>query len=279
MKRTCLKATARLAALFCRLSLSPEPYVAQKMDLLVDYAVRIRKKSDVWISSYPRSGNGWVRAMLYEVLTGSDPLDRPHQAHGQVLPDIHGGYIDSSQIPDYLDVRFFKSHFHFSRVFPRIIYLVRDPVDSIYSLYVRAAKKRGREMAPDRFIRDFYLKGLFRYWDAHVLSYLTAPYDERRIMVLRYEDILADPVKALSEIIAFSGTAHVAKSPQKVGPRHIDKFLLKRDVDVQNRTYHEKTDLLRSLQLNKTPDSFLALLRRGTQRSQLWPLRQWLGYG
>src|SRR5262249_43452350 len=110
--------------------------------------------TDVWkrvyLATYPRSGNHWMRFLIEEathIATSSvycDP-DPPHLADpfpwGGYCVD--NGYRGNCRYPQRTDIVFIKTHFplfaaHRFDKKPSIktLRLVRHPVDSIYSFYV-----------------------------------------------------------------------------------------------------------------------------------------------
>src|SRR5437660_7753546 len=80
---------------------------------------------DVFVVSYPRSGNTWTRFLIANLLHPEEPATFLNI--GRLVPDAE---VQSSRymrgIPS---PRVIKSHTYFDPRYPRVIYIVRDPRD------------------------------------------------------------------------------------------------------------------------------------------------------
>jgi hypothetical protein len=159
----------------------------------------------VWLASYPRSGNTFLRTVLhrlygvpmYSVYEDNDPVA---QRVGPALVGYRPRPADLKVMTDGPDVHFVKTHKRRKADGHPAIYLVRDGRDAVVS----AARLRATaEPVPDegrlrfeQLLRDEitrpYLAGQpsSGSWGGNVLSWLdgTAP-----LAVLRFEDLVADP--------------------------------------------------------------------------------------
>jgi hypothetical protein len=164
-------------------------------------------RSDVFLVSYPKSGNTWLKFMLAELLGGREvDLDNDstviadvgsHRSTPAVLP--HGG-------------RLIKSHEPYSgpqrRVYRRAIYLIRDGRDVAVSYYYTLIRRGLFEGEFSPFLKLFLEGGVdgYRPWHEHVRSWLESPLAaEDSLLTLRYEDLLSDPVDKLSATMEFLG--------------------------------------------------------------------------
>lgn len=165
----------------------------------------------VYLASYPRSGNHWMRYLIEEatgVLTGSvfcDP-DPPHSRTpypwGGYAPP--GGYEGNRRDPTPKDLVVIKSHLPMAweafdlRKRVGVIRIVRHPVDTFYSLYVYSHK--GKPHAPDypnsdRLQRNIKLWREFQeYWNK-----------EKDVVTIRYEDLYTDPFNTLKNALKQAG--------------------------------------------------------------------------
>lgn len=165
------------------------------------------REQDVFLVSYPRSGNTWVRFLLSNVIkyeTG-DPIDF-HTVH-TVIPDYERpdqrGLIDALPEP-----RIFKSHARYTAHYPRVIYLIRDGRDVAVSYY-DYLNKRGQF---DGTLAEFLVaKDLpFGTWHKHVQSWLGRKH-ETNLLLVRYEDLLDDARQELERMVHFVGLAATAE--------------------------------------------------------------------
>ena len=134
---------------------------------------------DVFLVSYPRSGNTWVRYLLANLL---HPSMQWHIANlNRAVPDIH------QEIPhNYIESQpgIFKSHYPYCRDYPRVIYICRDGRDVSLSYY-DLRKKKGHYQ---KEFRDFLLEMLqgqmpYGSWQVHIQSWLFQPYQPPLLMV------------------------------------------------------------------------------------------------
>ena len=168
--------------------------------LIEGYRVEIRE-SDVFVVSYPRSGNTWVRFLLANTIEhdAEQPIDF-HSVHS-VIPDYgireHRQFIEALAGP-----RIMKSHSAFDRRFHRVIYLVRDGRDVMVSYYDYETKHQRF----DGSFQDFLLSSQLPYglWADHVQSWLDAR-EGTDLLVVRYEDLLQDAQHELERMTRFVG--------------------------------------------------------------------------
>jgi len=143
----------------------------------------------IWLASYPRSGNAFVRNLLYEV----------YGLESSEYHDIEGYPFDSN----YTDYPFVKTHILPTLVKPddptiKTVYLVPDGRDSVVSM----AHQRKDIIAPDS---DFYENmkeaiiaqgdSFFGGWSKNVEAWA-----ERADLIIRYEDLVNDPIGQMERI-------------------------------------------------------------------------------
>lgn len=158
---------------------------------------------DVYIVSFPRSGNTLTRFLLANMLADGEVNFVSIEA---LVPDIHvsGGLIDALELPR---PRFIKTHDPFFKAYPRMIYIYRDGRDAMISYY-------NYQVQAGEFAGSFsdYLRSdahtFYEAWETHVGKALA--YAERhpeRVLLLKFETLVADLVAAGQAITAFSGLA------------------------------------------------------------------------
>lgn len=192
----------------------------------------------VWLASYPKSGNTWVRAFLHNYIVNAET---PHSINqlvdfsvAECATAFFGtpGTIFSPQQVQALrpqvhahlttlhdDLVFVKTHnanlvvhdvpLCTQAVTAGAIYIVRDPRDVALS-YAAFTGKSVDEiidfMAHDGAANESDGAQVFELlssWSRHAVSWVAAP---NRLLV-RYEDLLADPQRGFARMIRFLGAA------------------------------------------------------------------------
>ena len=155
---------------------------------------------DAFIVSYPKSGNTWVRFMVARLLGRSDPVG--FATIEGLVPDIYQN--TERQLLAVPRPRILKSHEYFDQRYKRSVYVVRDPRDVLVS-YFHYHRKMGR-IPQDFALRDytgqFLAGGLdgFGTWREHVGGWLGARRNRPGFLLVRYEDLSADPAGELRRI-------------------------------------------------------------------------------
>jgi hypothetical protein len=182
----------------------------------------------VWIASYPKSGNTWVRFLLSNLLYG--PQESTALLN-KLIPDVHAsGYVmpEPGMTPAYA-----KTHYTMSEAMPHLertagyIYIVRNPVDVLLSNlnYIFVTQNIPENPGLREEIRTDYLvlflgnRGDPRWkrlgagtWDEHVSSWCDNSRDIPR-MIVRYEDMLADTLSIAMKLCKFLG---LEKDPAEI---------------------------------------------------------------
>ncbi len=195
----------------------------QQVDRVPENSERLFVPSDkdVYLVSYPRSGNTWMRVVLSELLYGYSPETIKDLQN--FVPDIH---VESPKLSDMPSAKFHavKSHFQYcvstsalqdsrSTLTPthyrRVIYMVRDPRDVAISYYKYLKKLQDYNTSFDDFLQDWLTGRIWPCsWQEHVNSWLgsrhtNSAYSAYELHLLRYEDMIVDPLNQLSKIAQF----------------------------------------------------------------------------
>jgi hypothetical protein len=152
---------------------------------------------DVFLVSFPKSGNTWLRTLVAGVVYGIDPERAPYPLIADVIPG-HGNVFYRR----YGTPTFFKSH-HLPRPeYKRVVYVLRDGRDVMVSYYHHLRAVRGRPIDFMKVAQGH--EHLFPdcRWHEHVEAWLANPFGAR-MMVVRYEDLHRDPVKELRRFCEF----------------------------------------------------------------------------
>lgn len=163
---------------------------------------------DIFLVSYPRSGNTWARFLLGNLIY-DDPVTFANVEDR--IPEI---YLFPDRVLRRLPrPRVLKSHECFEPRYKKVIYIVRDPRDVAVSYYHYVIKRKlvpeGYDMA--RFVTRF-LAAEFDIqwswsanWQDHVMSWYKMRESTPGFLFLRYEDMLRDTETELAKLAAFLG--------------------------------------------------------------------------
>jgi len=167
----------------------------------------------VWLASYPRSGNTWLRFLLAHYLLGEVGNARDVD---QCIPNLHrvGRIPDREEGP-----RLGKTHLVFSSLHPFLdetagfIYLIRSPKDVLLSNLNYFRLREQLAVTEREFALEFIRAGgvpLWREagigsWEEHVRSWLEESSLPR--LVIAYENLRRSPREALRRTLRFLGFA------------------------------------------------------------------------
>lgn len=166
--------------------------------------------NDVFITSYPRSGNTWVRFLLAGLLYPNVQVDYSNVE--QYVPDIY--QTNELLLRKMSAIRFLKSHEYFDPRYQNIIYIIRNPIDVVSSIFntLRRLNLNFRYTSgefTDRYL-DGEFNGSFGAWDEHVNSWTCHEYHKKRFLLIRYEDLYMDAKGILCKIADFLGLSLTA---------------------------------------------------------------------
>jgi hypothetical protein len=158
---------------------------------------------DIFLVSYPKSGNTWTRFLLANLLF-PERCPTFKNLH-QLIPDPYATAkreLDSMPRP-----RVIKSHECFDPRYPKVIYITRDPRDVVVSQYHyhRKLRKIGDNASLEEYVSRF-LAGqtcIHGSWGENAVSWLVTQRAQSRLLLLRYEDMLADTLGELAKIASF----------------------------------------------------------------------------
>ncbi|MEL6477370.1 MAG: sulfotransferase domain-containing protein [Pseudomonadota bacterium] len=195
------------------------------------------QKSIIWLASYPKSGNTWLRVFLANYFLGADhplPLDQMHHVSfgdSALAPLAELAKCDPRRLaPKDLmalrqqrlravslrgDANFVKTHNANGQVAsadlipPEVtraaIHLVRDPRDLALSYadhWGISVAEAVKQMSDPKNRVDHTPKTVAQYlgsWSDHTLSWASA--QRFPVITLRYEDLLADPDVSFTRLL------------------------------------------------------------------------------
>lgn len=197
----------------------------------------------LWIASYPKSGNTWVRAFIENYLRNQAraiDINTLHQvSQAEARADLYAPYVKDGDTTG-LDVEeicglrpivhadmarqargtiFVKTHnfhgefagypLHNSAVTSGAVYIVRNPLDVAISLanYFGHSMDEAVEFMAEESTgtpnEKENVPQIISSWSVHVESWTRD--GGEAVLVLRYEDLLDNPLKAFRKLVSFLG--------------------------------------------------------------------------
>ena len=260
------------------------------------------ERNIVWIVSYPKSGNTWVRFLVCNLVFG---VQDSAAALNHLAPDIHElpAVSDSPTEPVLM-----KTHFPFSAALPlaactaAAIYVVRHPADVMLSNF-HYSRRAGSQTSVDPVALAHYVdeylaaRGAPRWlelgmgaWDDHVRSWLVTRHPFP-VLPVRYEDLQRDALAGARNLCAFLGldrsTEEMARA---VGGASFERLrrIEQQDIERENVGIFYKPYLrpsidagLRFMRAGQAGEATRVLSTGQRRRVQatFGPLMQQLGYG
>lgn len=197
----------------------------------------------VWLASYPKSGNTWIRCFLdayfmgevdinellstvsddvalwYKLGDGTDPQDLPIEIQQLIRPTalvrlVKHAIENPRPIPLFVKTHTPNLLINGIEMLPAnltkaVIYITRDPHDVLpsFSKHMGTDVDGGLEWMQQKYrildANKTCVANFIGAWDAHVKSFLND--DCHNAMYVRYEDMLERPVESFTAILKHSG--------------------------------------------------------------------------
>jgi len=160
--------------------------------------------TDVFLASYPRSGNTLLRFMLGEALSGvPSNFDRIQRVVPEIGVQVHAHPV----VPG--GGRLIKTHEPYRRKYRRSIYIVRDVRDVMLSSFAReTALDVVHIRTLDDYVRPFMQGKMTRFgsWQKHVDGWINSPLANRGdLLVVRFEEMRNEPEGTVARCLEFLG--------------------------------------------------------------------------
>jgi hypothetical protein len=161
---------------------------------------------DVFLTSYPRSGNTWTRFLIGNLVHQDEAVT--FLSAERLVADM---YKHSDRVLRNLPrPRILKSHECFDPRYRKVIYIVRDPRDVAVSNYHWELKLRSvkegypiEDFVPRWMAPEFWPR--IGSWGDHVGSWLATRQGKEGFLLLRYEDLKKNPQRELGRVAQFLG--------------------------------------------------------------------------
>lgn len=164
-----------------------------------------QRHDDLYLVSYPKSGNTWLSFLMANIHLKISGLDREVNLFNiyDFIPDIHVSRYLKKDILSFPGHRVIKSHSEFNPLYGKVIYIVRDPRDVMVSLYFFLKSMGSFDESLSMLIRS-PLFGISA-WCRHVQSWIEKTPASVSIDFVRYEDLKIDTHKVIKRLYKHLG--------------------------------------------------------------------------
>jgi hypothetical protein len=163
----------------------------------------VPRDDDIYIAGYPRSGTTWLQMILYQLMTRGK-LDFSHI--DAVIPFLEHSVQVRRDLNRISSPRVIKTHLRYRQlqIWPgRYIYVERDGRSAAVSIY-HYYLPYGPSKFPFNEYFESFLAGKIVYgsWFRYVSEWRSRG-PMRNVLFIRYEDLITDFVRCVSEISQF----------------------------------------------------------------------------
>lgn len=161
---------------------------------------------DVFLVSYPKSGNTWTRFLIANLVY---PERNPDFSNiNELVPDPEA--MAKRDLECATRPRLLKSHQYFDPRYPKVIYIVRDPRNVVLSEFYFDIKRRA---IPDDFpLPEFvarFVRGEVSHqsgtWFENAASWFYTRRGDSRFLLVKYEALQSQAMDEMERIASFLG--------------------------------------------------------------------------
>lgn len=167
------------------------------------------KLEDIYLVSFPKSGNTWLRFLVANAIKVKFGLERQVNFFSihDIIPDIQlsrnirsEGPFGRTDLP-----RIIKSHGSYNPYYHRVILLVRDPRDALISYYhfLRNYNRIPANWDLSQFVHSQQFGA--EAWAAHTASWFFTKNSSQNVQILFYEDLLKNSQEQLQKVMDLIG--------------------------------------------------------------------------
>mmetsp|Transcript_22530 Transcript_22530/g.29484 ORF Transcript_22530/g.29484 Transcript_22530/m.29484 type:complete len:319 (+) Transcript_22530:78-1034(+) len=178
------------------------------------------RDDDVYICTYVKAGTTWTQQIITMLLNGGNQGGKTLYEQCPWLEAATSDFLGPREAPGHTiesitameGPRYFKTHANFNDL-PRgsapglkVIYVARNPKDTVVSLFHHAKNKPEFGYTGDfKTFVELFMAGACENgsWFTHVLEWWEESKTNPNVLFLKYEDMIADPTASISKIAEF----------------------------------------------------------------------------
>lgn len=164
---------------------------------------------DIFLAGFPKSGNTWLQNIIAGLILNMDTKNLSDILSQSLVPDIHSAKFYKR----YYEPMFFKTHSLPQPSYKKVIHLIRDGRDALWSYYQMKIELGENITLEEMVTKD---KGLFPCsWHEHTRTWLDNPY-KSDILIIKYELLIISPLIELKKICDFIGLTRTEKELDRI---------------------------------------------------------------
>lgn len=171
------------------------------------------RPTDVFLVGHPKSGNTWLTLMLGVLIEKKFNNKINLNNISEFIPSFHHRDNQIENYSQFPDPRFFRNEGPiYPDLYPKTIYIIRDPRASYVSYYHHCVHDTGRmdwkmEDFIDEMLANGCIKSLEPYllrWDRHVKEWLDRA-ERQPVLFVKFEEMKQDSYEVLKKAVDFIG--------------------------------------------------------------------------
>lgn len=171
------------------------------------------RPTDVFLVGHPKSGNTWLTLMLGVLIERNFNNKINLNNIGEFIPSFHNRDNQIQNYSKFPDPRLFRNEGPvYPDLYPKTIYIVRDPRASYVSYFHHCVHDTGRvDWKIEDFIDEMLANGCIRSlepyllrWDRHVMEWLRRA-ERQPVLFVKFEEMKRDSYQVLKKAVDFIG--------------------------------------------------------------------------
>ncbi len=215
------------------------------------------RDSDIYVSTFSRSGTTWMQIILYQLTTRGD-MDFEHLF--DVSPWILYSAIRNTIPKQVPEPRILKTHEAIDFFPPatkgKFVYVVRDGKDVLVSLFHHKRNSRGYDGSFDEHVKEFVDSSVRYNWFDHTKQWLENN-NQLPILIVRYEELILNFESSLQKIAAFCGITLTDEIVQRTIERASFAFMRQHQDKLGPHTSHFSGAAGTAAYVVRRPDQFV----------------------
>ncbi len=167
--------------------------VAKK--LLSHIHISTNTNREIFLASFPKSGNAWIRFVLgniYNKLEKQTSSIDFHTIH-EIIPE------EGQKVPKFKSLpKIFKTHSLYKNNFKKVILILRNPSDTLYSYYkyLNGEKNLNLSLSEVIYSKQYGIDSIIKHTNSYTRNC-------NNLLIITYEKMKNNPIKTTKQICDF----------------------------------------------------------------------------